>query len=73
MTINTFKKLCLKAGTAKADEIHDYYIKLEELLYETLNEETNELKEQLQLKEIETKHNESKHKEELKMQRHKCY
>jgi hypothetical protein len=71
MTINTFKKLCLKAGTSKADEIHDYYIRLEELLYETLNEETNELKEQLQLKENEAKHNESKHKEELKLQRHK--
>ena len=27
MNINTFKKLCLKAGTKKADEIHDYYIK----------------------------------------------
>ena len=26
MTINTFKKFCLKAGTKKADEIHDYYL-----------------------------------------------
>jgi hypothetical protein len=31
MTVNTFKKFCLKANTKKADEIHDYYIKLEEL------------------------------------------
>jgi len=31
MTVNTFKKFCLKAGTKKADQIHDYYIKLEEL------------------------------------------
>ncbi len=29
MTINTFKKLCLKANTKTADKIHDYYIKLE--------------------------------------------
>ena len=29
MTIKTFKKLCLKSNTKKADEIHDYYIKLE--------------------------------------------
>jgi len=50
MNINTFKKLCLKAGTKKADEIHDYYIGLEELLQETLNEETNELREQLVIK-----------------------
>lgn len=70
MTINTFKKFCLKAGTSKADEIHDYYIRLEELLYETLNEETNELKEQLQLKETETFQNEIKHKHAMKIQRH---
>ena len=35
LTINTFKKFCLKAETKKADEIHDYFIKLEELLQET--------------------------------------
>lgn len=50
LTVNTFKKFCLKANTKKADEIHDYYIKLEELLQETINEETRELKEQLYLK-----------------------
>jgi phage anti-repressor protein len=42
LTVNTFKKFCLKANTKKADEIHDYYIKLEELLHETVEEETNE-------------------------------
>jgi len=47
LTVNTFKKFCLKAGTKKADEIHDYYIKLEELLHETVNEESNELRKQL--------------------------
>lgn len=50
MTINTFKKLCLKANTKKADEIHEYFIKLEEVLQEILNEESSELKDQLQLK-----------------------
>jgi hypothetical protein len=44
MNITTFKKFCLKAGTKKADEIHDYFIKLEESLYEILEEESNELK-----------------------------
>ena len=34
MTINTFKKLCLKSNTKKADEINDYFIKLEESLQE---------------------------------------
>ena len=28
MNVKTFKKFCLKAGTKKADEIHDYFIKL---------------------------------------------
>ena len=45
--ITTFKKFCLKAGTKKADEIHDYFIKLEESLHEILEEETIELKTQL--------------------------
>ena len=40
--------ICLKAGTKKAEDIHEYYIKLEELLQEVLNEESNELKLQLE-------------------------
>jgi hypothetical protein len=48
ITINTFKKFCMKANTKKADEIHDYYIKLEELLLETINEETEELRNEIQ-------------------------
>lgn len=67
MTINTFKKFCLKAGTKKADEIHDYYIKLEELVQETLNEENEELKAQLQIKE-EEKENTLKLLEDTKKQ-----
>lgn len=51
MNINTFKKLCLKSNTKKADEIHDYFIKLEETLQETINEESMELRNQLLYKE----------------------
>ena len=40
LTLRCFKKLCLKARTKKADEIHDYYLTLEEVLHETLDEET---------------------------------
>jgi len=50
LNIDTFKKFCLKAGTKKADEIHDYYMKLEKIIQETINEENNELKLQLQNK-----------------------
>ena len=50
MTVKTFKLLCLKAGTKKADEIHNYYMKLEELLQELIEEEGNELRLQLEQK-----------------------
>jgi hypothetical protein len=50
LNVETFKKLCLKADTTKADEIHDYYLKLEEILHEVLQEESDELKLQLEQK-----------------------
>jgi phage anti-repressor protein len=52
LNIATFKRFCLKAGTKKADEIHDYYIKLEETLHEVVQEESTELKTQLEQKQI---------------------
>ena len=52
LNVRTFKKFCLKAGTKKADQIHEYYIKLEETLQEVINEESNELKLQLEQKEV---------------------
>jgi hypothetical protein len=36
----------------KADEIYYYYIKLEELLHETINKETEEIRNQLILKDV---------------------
>jgi hypothetical protein len=48
LNVSTFKKFCLKAGTKKADSIHDYYIKLESLLHEVVQEESAELKLQLE-------------------------
>jgi hypothetical protein len=53
LNIKTFKKLCLKSNTKKADSIHDYFIRLEEMLYDILVEEASELQTQLQLKESE--------------------
>lgn len=47
LTVRCFKSLCLKAQTKKASEIHDYYMKLEEILYEVIEEETTELKTKL--------------------------
>ena len=50
MTIKTFKLFCIKAGTKKAQHVHEYYIKLEEILQEIINEESNELRIQLENK-----------------------
>ncbi len=61
LTLNTFKKLCLKADTKKADEIHDYFIKLENILIEVIKEESEELKMQL-LQVEETKNKEMQEK-----------
>lgn len=60
LNIKTFKSLCLKAQTKKADEIHEYYIKLEELIQEVLEEEATEMKNKLLIKD-----NELNEKEEL--------
>lgn len=55
LTIKTFKLFCIKAGTEKAKQLHEYFVKLEELLHEIIEEESNELKMQLsQLHKIET-------------------
>jgi phage anti-repressor protein len=50
LTINSFKKLCLKSRTDKSDEIHDYYIKLEEIINESVKEQAAEFQEKLTLK-----------------------
>jgi hypothetical protein len=57
LNIETFKKFCMKAGTKKADEIHDYYLKLEEIIQEILEEQNTELQQRLE--------NEKEEKEKL--------
>jgi hypothetical protein len=44
LTIICFKKLCMKSRTEKANEIHDYYVQLEEIMYESLDEQATELR-----------------------------
>ena len=53
LTIKCFKSLCLKAQTKKAGEIHEYYMKLEELLHGVMEEESIEFKNQLIKKSLE--------------------
>ena len=47
LTINAFKRFCLKAGTKKAGEIHEYYIKMEKIIQDVVMEECKSLSEQL--------------------------
>lgn len=48
LTVKAFKLFCIKAGTKKATEIHEYFIKLEDTLHQIIQEESNELKLQLE-------------------------
>jgi hypothetical protein len=61
INVDTFKRFCLKAGTKKADEVHDYFIKLENIMFEITKEESEELKKQLtQIEDIKNKEIEEK-------------
>jgi hypothetical protein len=48
LTIRCFKLLCMKAQTKKAGEIHDYYLRLEEIILMTVDHQTNQLRAQLE-------------------------
>jgi predicted GIY-YIG superfamily endonuclease len=50
ITVHCFKKLCLKAKTKKAEEIHDYFLRLEEIINEVVYEQSEELKTQLRIR-----------------------
>ena len=62
MTINTFKRFCMKAGTKKAEQIHEYYIHLEETLQEVINEECSQLREQIENQTLLLQNNEQEKK-----------
>ena len=47
LNVKTFKSFCLKAETTKSNEIHEYFMKLEDILHEVIEEECTELKLQL--------------------------
>jgi phage anti-repressor protein len=48
MNIETFKQLCMISGTQKSKEIRKYFIKLEGILHETIDEQSKELRNQLE-------------------------
>lgn len=48
LNIRTFKLFCIKAGTEKANEIHEYFVKLEDIMNEIIKEECAEFKHKLE-------------------------
>jgi hypothetical protein len=75
LTIKCFKSLCLKAQTKKAAEIHEYYMKMEEVLQQTIEEETDELRFQLEQKEniiLEIKNTTEKEKQKLQKEKQRA-
>lgn len=54
MNIRTFKLFCIKAGTQKANEIHEYFVKLEDILHQTIQEECQDLRLQLENNKIQS-------------------
>jgi len=71
LTIKCFKSLCLKSQTKKASEIHEYYIKLEELLHNVIEEEAIEFKTQLTQKTLELEQKTAELKSVPEQEKHK--
>jgi phage anti-repressor protein len=69
LNTNTFKRMCLKAGTKKADEIHEYYIKMEKVLQDVLMEECRTLTEQVKQIKQDSIQKEAEHQIKLKKQK----
>jgi hypothetical protein len=47
MTVNTFKKFCMKASTKRADEVCDYYVKMENIMHQHIKEKLLEHEQKL--------------------------
>ena len=69
LSVKTFKSFCLKAGTKKADEIHEYYMKMEEMIQEVVQEESDELRLQLEQKDKQMESAKQEQQQELQKSR----
>ena len=47
LNVSTFKKFCMKASTKRADDICDYYLKMENIMFQYTQEKLNEYKNNL--------------------------
>lgn len=55
LTINTFKKFCMKASTKRAEQICDYYLKMENIMHKYTKAKLDENKQLLMAKDNELK------------------
>jgi phage anti-repressor protein len=67
LNIETFKSLCMLAGTENSKEVRMYYLKLEELLQETMKEESEALRLELERRNNEMQILETQNKEKEDM------
>ena len=65
LTITTFKKFCIRAETSKAEQIHNYFIKLEEITYLVIDEENKEMRKQLESNNVNSNLNSQKQREQI--------
>jgi len=65
LTITTFKKFCIRAETSKAEQIHNYFIKLEEITYLVIDEENKEMRKQLESNSVNSNLNSQKQREQI--------
>jgi phage anti-repressor protein len=68
LTIKTFKLFCIKAETKKGKEIQEYFVKLEEILLRTIEEESTEFKLQLEQVKLEIEKITDTNKQEIQQQ-----
>lgn len=67
MTVNTFKKLCMKACTKRADEVCDYYIKMEQIMQRYVHQRLQNRSQHI----LELQHQVSEHTKNIELARHK--
>ena len=68
MTVNTFKKLCMKAATNRAEEVCDYYIKMERVMHQYIHHQLQEKNQSI----IELQNKAIEHSKNMELERHKA-
>ena len=70
VTVNTFKSMCFIASTSKAKEIRMYYLKLEKIFHDTINEQETEFKNEFKKMLLEKDTKILKYEKDNKLYRH---